>query len=57
MSQEVAERKIVAQMSSRDRMSYASVVLSTHWEPEVTQKQVNILHSSKACLSPFIFMY
>ena len=57
MSQEVAERKIVAQMSSRDRMSYASVVLSTHWEPEVTQKQVNILHSSKACFSPFIFMY
>ena len=39
-TKEEAEKRISAQMMGRDRVRQAHVVLSTLWEPSVTQTQV-----------------
>ena len=40
MSSEVAERKLASQITNRERVDHAHVLLSTLWEPSETQKQV-----------------
>lgn len=39
-SKEEAEKRINSQMSGKQRVNQAHVVLSTLWEPSVTQTQV-----------------
>ena len=39
LSEEAAEKRLRAQLSNEDRVAKANVVLSSLWEPEVTQKQ------------------
>jgi len=42
-TEEVAKRKIDAQLSNRERVDKANVLLSTLWQPEETQKQVCLI--------------
>ena len=39
-SREEAERRVASQLSNAERVSQASTVLCTLWQPEVTQRQV-----------------
>ena len=39
-SREEAERRVASQLSNAKRVSQASTVLCTLWQPEVTQRQV-----------------
>merc|ERR1719278_1055968 len=39
-SREEAERRVASQLSNTERVSQASTVLCTMWQPEVTQRQV-----------------
>lgn len=39
-TREEAERRVSSQLSNAERVSWASTVLCTLWEPEVTQRQV-----------------
>ena len=49
LSREEAVRRLQSQASSARLVEHANVVLSTQWEPEVTQKQLlkawNLLHN------------
>ena len=40
MTEEEAEKRLESQMKNKDRVRRANVVLSTLWEPECTQRQV-----------------
>ena len=40
LSEEEAKKRLASQLKNRERVSRANVVLSTLWEPEYTQKQV-----------------
>ena len=40
LSEEEAKKRLASQLKNRERVSRANVVLSTLWEPEHTQKQV-----------------
>lgn len=46
MSEEEALRRVESQGANVGRVSRAHVVLSTLWEPEVTQKQVRVLQNT-----------
>ena len=39
LTTEAAQKRLDAQLTNEDRVAKAHVVLSTLWEPEVTQKQ------------------
>ena len=39
-SREEAERRVASQLSNAERVSQASTVFCTLWQPEVTQRQV-----------------
>ncbi|XP_069608026.1 bifunctional coenzyme A synthase [Ranitomeya imitator] len=40
VSEEAAKNRLASQMSNRERVKASNVVLSTLWEPEITQKQI-----------------
>ncbi|EDV26714.1 uncharacterized protein TRIADDRAFT_55032 [Trichoplax adhaerens] len=40
VNEEQAKRRIESQMTNAERINHADVVLTTLWEPEITQKQV-----------------
>lgn len=40
LSEDEARKRLASQMTNKERVSQANVVLSTLWEPEYTQKQV-----------------
>ena len=40
LSEEEAKKRLASQLKNKERVSQANVVLSTLWEPEYTQKQV-----------------
>ena len=40
LSEEEAKKRLESQLKNKERVSHANVVLSTLWEPEYTQKQV-----------------
>nr|KAG8538839.1 hypothetical protein GDO81_021984 [Engystomops pustulosus] len=40
VSEEAAKNRLASQMSNSERVEASNVVLSTLWEPEVTQKQI-----------------
>ena len=42
-SEEEATKRLKSQMSSQDKAQHANVVLSTLWEPDITQKQVRLI--------------
>ena len=43
-TEEEAKRRIDSQISNKERLEPANVVLSTLWAPEVTQRQVSSRH-------------
>ncbi|XP_073428427.1 bifunctional coenzyme A synthase isoform X2 [Dendrobates tinctorius] len=46
ISEEAAKNRLSSQMSNSERVEASNVVLSTLWEPEITQKQCGTAHSS-----------
>ena len=42
LSEDIAVKRVQAQLSNQERVSQADVVLSTLWAPDVTQQQVQL---------------